>query len=292
MNKDDNLLLTRKLVGDITAEQLQHVDLYPIPNFGIFIPSTGPCFYSITPDHYHPSYLFTFSPEGNMKIAVKDKITVTEPHKISAISPFIKHSEILETNFKRYYAICVAKIYFEEILSEYCITPMTFYGENYNINHNLTEYIKDFLIEYDNELPGHKDILSGTALKITHAIIRSIFNISRITKAISLKKEINQIVEYLNNNYGEDLSIDDLALKINYSPSHFSRVFKEETGESPQIYLINLRLQKAKHLLLIRGKTITEIALECGFNSSSHFCVSFLRKYDKTPTDFRKLYLS
>jgi AraC-like DNA-binding protein len=67
------------------------------------------------------------------------------------------------------------------------------------------------------------------------------------------------------------------------------RIFKQETGTTPVDFLIQIRLERAKKLLISSMESITDIAYTCGFNSSSHFATSFLKKFNATPSDFRKL---
>jgi AraC-like DNA-binding protein len=74
----------------------------------------------------------------------------------------------------------------------------------------------------------------------------------------------------------------------NLSPSRFSRVFKEETSMSPVEYIMQTRLDCAKRMLRSNEKTLSEIALECGFNSSSYFYQCFMRTFNISPSDFRK----
>lgn len=59
------------------------------------------------------------------------------------------------------------------------------------------------------------------------------------------------------------------------SSSHFSRVFRKETGLSPMNYLIDLRLAKARRLLVSGETCVTSVALRCGFASHSHFTDTF-----------------
>ena len=76
--------------------------------------------------------------------------------------------------------------------------------------------------------------------------------------------EIEEVISYIQNNIHEPLSLSDLAKYVSYSPYHFIRIFKEETGLSPLYYVSSMRLQKAKDLLLNTDLTIQEIGMEIG----------------------------
>ena len=74
----------------------------------------------------------------------------------------------------------------------------------------------------------------------------------------------------------------------NLSPYHFIRVFKAETGKTPYEFLLEIKVEKAIELIKARKYTITEIAMMCGFTSSSHFSNVFRKIKGISPTDFIK----
>lgn len=73
------------------------------------------------------------------------------------------------------------------------------------------------------------------------------------------------------------------------STTHFSRVFKQQTGFSPYDYVLMMRLNKAKELLLKTDMYIAEIAYETGFNSEANFVYCFKNIEGISPGKFRKL---
>lgn len=99
---------------------------------------------------------------------------------------------------------------------------------------------------------------------------------------------VTSAIEFLNEHYDKAISVEDLARVANLSPSRFSRVFKEETTLSPIEYLLQTRLDCAKRMLRGHDKTLSQIALDCGFNSSSYFCQCFTRAFNQSPSDYRK----
>ena len=73
------------------------------------------------------------------------------------------------------------------------------------------------------------------------------------------------------------------------SSSHFSRVFKQQTGFSPYDYILISRLNRAKYLLQVTDMTVASIAYEIGFNSESNFIYFFTENEGISPGKFRKL---
>jgi AraC family transcriptional regulator len=99
--------------------------------------------------------------------------------------------------------------------------------------------------------------------------------------------EIDGVITYINQNIYEPLSLSQLARYIGYSPSHFSRIFKERIGLSPQYYVASLRLQKAKNLLLRTNLSVRDIALEIGQQSLGTFTTRFSERVGVTPSQFQ-----
>jgi AraC-like DNA-binding protein len=144
------------------------------------------------------------------------------------------------------------------------------------------------MTEYEEAAPGYEPLLNAGAMKITHFLIRQLLDIKYTPGIILHRMSVNKSLEYLNEHYGEKLSVYDLATAANCSVSHFSRIFKEETGASPSDYIMQVRLDYAKRMLRANEKTVTQIALYCGFNSSSYFSHCFTRAFQISPSDFKK----
>ena len=95
------------------------------------------------------------------------------------------------------------------------------------------------------------------------------------------------VIAFMKEKYMQQLSLEQLASEAGVSPHHFAHLFKYETGNSPHRYLTNLRLEASTRLLAATDKNIYEIALQCGYMTSSHFSEAFRRKYGRTPTEYR-----
>ena len=106
---------------------------------------------------------------------------------------------------------------------------------------------------------------------------------------ISYEDSVHKVKEYIAENLNENLTIKDLAKSVNMSSSHFSRVFKQQTGFSPYDYILISRINRAKYLLQTTNLTIASVAYEVGFNSESNFIYYFTENEGISPGKFRKL---
>lgn len=103
------------------------------------------------------------------------------------------------------------------------------------------------------------------------------------------KENIQGIKEYISSHLNEKITVNLLAEMVHMSPTHFSRVFKSQTGFSPYDYVVVSRLNKAKEYLLTTDMSVAEIAYETGFNSEANFVYCFTTNEGVSPGKFRKL---
>lgn len=101
-------------------------------------------------------------------------------------------------------------------------------------------------------------------------------------------RKLLQVSEYINAHLDQEIKLADLAAVAGVSQFHFSRLFKQSMGISPHKYLLQQRVEQAKQLLKNSKLAITEIALQCGFNSQSHLGKSFREFTGVTPCSYRK----
>lgn len=100
---------------------------------------------------------------------------------------------------------------------------------------------------------------------------------------------INRVIDYLKDHYYMELSLDSLAKMASFSPYHFHRIFKSIVGESLYKYIQRIRIEKAAHSLKYdKNKSVTEIALDCGFNNSASFARTFKEHFNMSATAWRK----
>ncbi|MDB9527671.1 AraC family transcriptional regulator [Oscillatoria sp. CS-180] len=102
-----------------------------------------------------------------------------------------------------------------------------------------------------------------------------------------LTYQLNQVLDYIDAELAQDMKLADLAGLLDMSPFHFGRLFKQSMGISPHQYVIQQRIERAKHLLKKSDRAIIDIALECGFTSHSHLSKQFRKVVGTTPRNFR-----
>ncbi len=101
-------------------------------------------------------------------------------------------------------------------------------------------------------------------------------------------RRIEKTIRYIEENYSEKLSLDEIAVCASYSPAYMSNFFKKQTGYALFEYINEVRIQKACDILRNTDRTVLEVAYEVGFNSISLFNRTFKKLRGTTPRDFRK----
>ena len=94
--------------------------------------------------------------------------------------------------------------------------------------------------------------------------------------------------DYIGNNFQKDVSLDEVSRVANVSPYYFSKVFKEETGETFVEYLTGLRMEYAKNLLREKEKSIKQICVESGYSDPNYFSRIFKKTVGVTPSEYRE----
>lgn len=100
---------------------------------------------------------------------------------------------------------------------------------------------------------------------------------------------LEQVLEYINRNYNQDISMDSVAHKFFMNPSYFSDYFKKNVGVTFSEYLMKQRIMEAVRLLKEGGTNSTEVAFSCGFNNTTSFYNAFKRITSMNPGDYRKV---
>ena len=93
----------------------------------------------------------------------------------------------------------------------------------------------------------------------------------------------------MRETYKENISLDDMCDVAEVSKSYLCRIFKRKTGMSPVQYLMNIRVEEAKKLLISTDMRIKRVTNEVGFNDISYFCAVFREKVGITPDEYRRV---
>lgn len=153
-------------------------------------------------------------------------------------------------------------------------------------NHNV---IKDMFNDIMSESVKHDTF---SYVKILNLIYKLIINLLESNYSENEQKTkikfIRPAIAYLNSNFQNNISNNQLAAMCNISTSYFRRIFTEIYQISPFQYLVNLRIKKAKELLQSDYTSITEVAKQVGYDDIYHFSKLFKQKTGTSPLNYLK----
>ena len=107
-------------------------------------------------------------------------------------------------------------------------------------------------------------------------------------KALRSADRIKTMLQFIQEHYTEEVSVEQIAASASISPSECLRCFHDMIGTTPNQYLRDQRAQRAAELLCGTGLRVSEIALQCGFQDASYFARAFRQVYGCGPTEYRR----
>ncbi|MBO5007221.1 MAG: AraC family transcriptional regulator [Clostridia bacterium] len=142
--------------------------------------------------------------------------------------------------------------------------------------------VKALLKESVSQEWGYEKMLSHKVEEVLLLLSRKMNPVSKTSIDLSYVKQ------YIEENYVNKITIEELAKSSGYSYDHFRHIFKNSYGISPQKYLIDIRCEKAISLLKSTKLSCTEIAYHCGFTDSAQLTKIIKNRYGFSPLQLRK----
>ncbi len=146
---------------------------------------------------------------------------------------------------------------------------------------------KHRLAELENNIDrcGKKEDL---ALILRLMVEGTVNKLNRINKEI-LSQKVHMVIDYINEHYSEDITLDDIAHNVYISVFYLSRIFKKEMNINVVDYINQFRIKKATELMMNKEYKIYEIAEMVGINSPHYFSKLFKKYVGQTPTEYMNI---
>lgn len=122
-------------------------------------------------------------------------------------------------------------------------------------------------------------------------LVREAVTVPLIASELAERRErliIEQIRTWIHDHLHEDITLLDLSQRFHYSASYLSMLFKKEIGTGFQEYLLDCRMQRAKHLLLDPALRISDVAQQVGYTNPKAFSIAFHKACNIPPTEYRE----
>ncbi|MBU7005313.1 helix-turn-helix domain-containing protein [Phosphitispora fastidiosa] len=210
------------------------------------------------------------------------------------------HQDKLKNCRPNLIVIMVEDVFLKDVCSsvypEYLVQPI---AASVNLDGSIINQINLFLEEYENPRSGSEYVLRSLNYQIVVSLLR---NINGTRGEVEVKKRpaktnpkkrlekenITRAIKYLQKHVTGNFSLKQVSKVANLSPFHFIRVFKAYTGKTPYDYFLDIKVGRARELLIRENKSVTEVCYLCGFNNLSHFTALFKKRVGLSPSVYRK----
>lgn len=245
--------------------------------------------------HDFPSLVYVLS--GSATYKVNGKEYKASGGDLVAINPGVPHGKIMEAGEEvNEFHIGFNNIQLEGLQKDFIISedlpPVISLKKN---NQDFFQCCGDILVEQKKDEPGGQLMLKAHVMRLIVLMLREIYMGSSEEEESPINfdsyektKIVTAIASFINNNYGQDISLDKISRNMYLSPVYISKIFKEEIGESPINYLIKVRLSKAAELLEQGSITIKNVARQVGYGDAYYFSKLFKKYYGVPPSKYRR----
>ncbi len=216
--------------------------------------------------------------DGSGEIMVDDEVFATVPHSIH-----FRYPGMVVQGKGKYKSRFISFGFNEEI----------FFTQRFDLIPKFTQFVdcEEISSIFDDVFEDYYRENSMRKLRFK-ILILSLFEkiIYQSQQNYSNKKydKVLKSINYINSNFKEKISIENLSKLSGYSEFHFIRVFEKCTNKTPTEYINNCRLKHAKKLLVETDDNMESIAEKCGFNSYSYFSKIFKNNFSLSPNTYRK----
>ena len=243
--------------------------------------------------HKHDDHLeIVFVVKGEGIHFIGGKKYHTKAGDILIFNPNVLHDETAQMDSNMEVYCCgISQLYIKGMEPNHLFNTkeaaVIFSGEQQEIIHKILD-IMFFHIKTSRQ----------NANELCHYLLSSLLSIlvelpKNHQRNFNIEKQtiMNKVRSYLEQNFTQTLSLEEIAERFKISPFYLSRLFKEEIGFSPIQYLNRLRIGAAQSLLMETNLPITQIAIDVGYENITYFSTFFSKMTGVTPTLYRDLWI-
>lgn len=254
------------------------------------------------PAHWHEEMEIVKVQSGTGSVCIDDKWFSVHEGDILFVNPRILHSfaqykretmvtdtilfnpRILESTDAD---ACTIKYLAPIINGQYLVTRIvrTQHRDYHVFDQNMTTIFQ----AYNDGIPGWEMAVKANLFWVFYHLYR--LRLVHKSQKIDEDRESESVkpaLDYIKENYAEDMSVSKLAMMCGYSDTYFMKLFKKTTGITCVDYLNGIRLGQAANHLLATASSIIDIAFAVGYNNVSYFNRQFKAVYNMTPKEYRK----
>ena len=257
------------------------------------------------PFHWHDEFEMIYILKGQGIFSVNGFKNVCQAGDLIIVPPGSIHSiDQNQNDFVEYFNIIFSLSLLEENPESHCFRNYLsqlsendcmkelFLRSDSPVCRRLSPLVCDLISYGHAEYSGYEMIIKARLYEIIYILYNENLNDKKTSPQNQREKEnalrLKKILSYMKEHFAEKITIKEVSEITSLSESRFMTFFKNQTGTSFIKYLNDYRLEAAAEQLLQTRKSVTQIALENGFENISYFVRAFKSKYNCTPHEYRK----
>lgn len=241
--------------------------------------------------HYHDSYEFLLPYEMMEHCCVDDEIVTLPEYRLMPFNPNQFHGAS-EPGEARFLSIMLARYPVEQIAASFGFrSSVEFCNESIMVNPRFHSLINTMVCESKGQQMGYQAILESIAAELTVYLMRNLagnLDPYRFGRKLPGHSKIQRALQYIEENFDQEFSLDELAVLANVSTYHLIRLFKQQTGMTPHSYITRFRVTRAQEMLLRKDLSVTDVCFSSGFTNPSHFSTVFRSITGMAPSEYRE----
>lgn len=245
--------------------------------------------------HIHKDFEIGYVLDGKVEIFTQNQSLCLEQGSFWIMNPIQGH-ELKADNPALLLSAQVSPAFFASYYPQ--IENLEFHSFSINPEGNSSSYnplrkaFHQLALEYFRKSPFYQLKCASLLNEVFQHLIQSLeYRFVTEQERLSLRsraKRIRTITNYIDTHYTEKLLLSDIARQEQLSLSYLSHFFKDCFGIPFQDYLLRIRCENARRLLLLTDLSLLDICIACGFSDSKYFNSGFRRQYGLSPKEFRK----
>lgn len=251
--------------------------------------------------HSHDFTQITYILSGKQKVMMDDQVYEISSGDLVMVNPGVKHCFMIfdEKDPALVFRAGFSDFHFKNMPPNHVVFPdgNQIVHTSGQLRQDLTGICLDMVAERYSNQAGQYFMQKSYLIQLLLLLIRNIVVIpvqkqnSRQFESYHKSYVVREIQNYLNEHYAEKISLDLIAKNMYLSSAYISKIFKEEVGEAPINYLIQLRLEKAKEKLVQEEHaSIKSISTSVGYDDMYYFSKLFKKYYGVSPLHYRSAY--
>lgn len=268
-------------------------DLHGTPDYPCEVYFTDLKNYTVglMPEHWHNELEYGFVTKGSLLLKCNGQEFVIGENQGFFVNGNVLHSMQLIGDEGCYYSAVFHENFIKgpERLYKKYVQPIT--NGNYLpmaliFDEPSVKALKQAFQSYDSKEEGFEFAFHNDICKVWQYLY---LNHPYVDEAEGKENQrIQEMLHFIADHYGEDIGVDEISEYAGISKRGCFRLFKSQLNSSPNMYLMQFRMNRAAEMILLTDKKMDVIAKECGFSSATYFSTKFKGVYGMTPSEYRE----